>query len=538
MSVVSFFRRGVVSLAFLGVVAEASAQCTNQWAGSWATSATELDDVVLAATTTATNDIVMGGAFTQAGTLPVGRIARWNGTAWSSLAGGMNGTVRALLTLPNGDIVAGGQFTTAGGVPAGSIARFNGTSWSAMGSGFAAGSSVASLALMPNGDIVAGGFLPGFGGIAVFNGTSWLRTNGANPSSAVAPGVNGEVLAMAVLPTTGQLVFGGTFNSVFNPGVPGSTALFVGLWNGGTSPLSPLNTGSGVCGTNGQVRAIAVRPNAGLVMGGDFTQVSNGGAPFGAAGVVSWSSLFNTTLSPGLSGVPATALGNVHALAVDPSGFVYAGGNFTSSGGTAVNNLAVFNGSWTAQAGGMGGIVNPTVFALTVSPTRDIVAGGSFLEAGTTTTSPTSSRRVARFGCVAAAPGYGAGCPAVVGGASVAFTATNSPVLGTTFNAVGSAIPANSVVLSLLGLTAISVPLNTVPLPGTPMPGCLLLSSGEVVGTLVPTGSTVAFALPVPFTPSLVGQSLFAQLSPWEFLPGGAVQISSSNGLQLNFGAF
>ncbi|MBL8726697.1 MAG: hypothetical protein JNK49_21835 [Planctomycetes bacterium] len=42
----------------------------------------------------------------------------------------------------------------------------------------------------------------------------------------------------------------------------------------------------------------------------------------------------------------------------------------------------------------------------------------------------------------------------------------------------------------------------------------------------------------VPFTPSLVGQSLFAQLSPWEFLPGGAVQISSSNGLQLNFGAF
>ena len=74
--------------------------------------------------------LVLGGAFSIAGTVVANRIAAYDPatSVWSALGSGMNGEVWALTALPNGDLVAGGPFTSAGGVSAPGIARWNGTS--------------------------------------------------------------------------------------------------------------------------------------------------------------------------------------------------------------------------------------------------------------------------------------------------------------------------------------------------------------------------------------------------------------------------
>ena len=69
--------------------------------------------------------------------------------------------------------------------------------------------------------------------------------------------------------------------------------------------------------------------------------------------------------------------GCAYALAVSGSD-VYAGGDFTTAGGSAANNIAKWDGSsWSALGSGM----NSSVHALAVSGS-DLYAGGSFTTAG------------------------------------------------------------------------------------------------------------------------------------------------------------
>src|SRR5206468_3194841 len=76
----------------------------------------------------------------------------------------------------------------------------------------------------------------------------------------------------------------------------------------------------------------------------------------------------------------------VSALAVSGSD-VYAGGRFTMAGGTAANYIAKWDGnSWTALGSGMGGAFGPAfpyVSALAVSGIN-VYAGGFFTTAGGT----------------------------------------------------------------------------------------------------------------------------------------------------------
>src|SRR5260370_12476160 len=76
----------------------------------------------------------------------------------------------------------------------------------------------------------------------------------------------------------------------------------------------------------------------------------------------------------------------VYALAVSGND-VYAGGDFTTAGGSAANYIAKWDGSsWTAVGSGMRGITSPSglipfVSALAVSGS-DVYAGGMFTKAG------------------------------------------------------------------------------------------------------------------------------------------------------------
>lgn len=74
--------------------------------------------------------------------------------------------------------------------------------------------------------------------------------------------------------------------------------------------------------------------------------------------------------------------GAVYALVVGPDGSIYAGGAFTTAGGTTVNYVAKWDGAaWSALGSGFNGVV----YALAVGPDGSLYAGGAFTASGATT---------------------------------------------------------------------------------------------------------------------------------------------------------
>lgn len=123
-----------------------------------------------------------------------------------------------------------------------------------------------------------------------------------------------------------------------------------------------------------EVLAIAKHPTTGdLYVGGDF--VNWDGLQYGDALVRydvethTWHALNNGSFD-----------GPVWALAFDAAGNLYIGGNFTTAGGTAANNVAKWNGSsFSALSTGLGSnLTTDQVYCMAVAPNGDVYAGGNF----------------------------------------------------------------------------------------------------------------------------------------------------------------
>jgi len=274
-------------------------------------------------------ELYLGGSFERAGGVPRSYIARWNGTHWDSLGDGLDGTVQCLLVFDDGSgpaLYVGGSFTHAGGLAANRIARWDGASWTALGQGMEGGiPAVLSLAAFDDGSgpaLYAGGsFTMADGGsargIARWNGTAW---------SALGAGVTGTTL-----PRVRALV-------VHDDGTGGGAALYAG---------------------------------------GAFTTA--GGAP--AASIARWDGAGWSGLGAGMSGGLSTV---VNAFAIWDGGTgprLFAGGQFTSAGGVAANNIAGWDGNaWFAMEGGLTNSIGPQyehVDSLAVWEGA-LLAGGSF----------------------------------------------------------------------------------------------------------------------------------------------------------------
>jgi hypothetical protein len=172
--------------------------------------------------------------------------------------------------------------------------------------------------------------------------------------------MNSEVSALAVSGST--LYAGGGFTTA-----GGTAANCVAQWNG--SRWSALGSGM-----NNFVTALAVSGGT-LYAGGDF-QTAGGSA---ATNIAQWSGSSWSALGSGISGEGSDGFGPyIWALAVSGS-TLYAGGDFSTAGGTAANSIAQWNGSsWSALGSGM----NSRVDALAVSGST-LYAGGGFTTAGT-----------------------------------------------------------------------------------------------------------------------------------------------------------
>ncbi|MFM1889498.1 MAG: hypothetical protein RLZZ565_255 [Planctomycetota bacterium] len=332
-----------------------------------------------------------GGGFTASGGTPVGRVAQWDGTTWSEVGGGVNNAVRCFASFDDGtglDLYVGGSFTAAGGVEMNRIARWDGSAWSPLESGFV-GSFVQVNALRVFDDGA---------GPALYAGGSFSTAGGeAAPSIAkwdgsvwsAIGGTDGIVNALAVFDDgTGPALYAGGF--FFNAG--GAPASRIAKWDGST--WSPLGEGVGGAGS-ATVNALAVFDDGSgpaLYAGGTFT--SAGGTA--ANRIAKWDGGAWSTLAGGVDGT-------VTSLAVFDDGTgpaLYVGGTFTNADGLSASRIARWDGTtWSALGEGIGAtFAGPRVDTLAVIGDGDsasLIAGGLFDLAG-----GASVGNVATWGCV------------------------------------------------------------------------------------------------------------------------------------------
>jgi hypothetical protein len=139
-----------------------------RWDGrTWNALGTGLGNGVYALTVY--NDLLVAGT---RGTQYAYHLQTWDGTSWGTFGMGLNDNVYALAVY-NQTLIAGGFFTQAGDVPVHRIARWDGSAWSALGAGMTE-SGVSALAVLDSVLYAAGGFTLAGDQQAVFVG-AWTE---------------------------------------------------------------------------------------------------------------------------------------------------------------------------------------------------------------------------------------------------------------------------------------------------------------------------------------------------------------------------
>jgi hypothetical protein len=261
--------------------------------------------------------VYAGGMFTKSGSQTVNGIAKWDGQAWAALGSGVDGTVLAIETDgldTSPDIFAAGQFTTAGGQPCRNIARWDGQDWHALGSGL--NGAVYALQYFGSGEtraLYAGGAFTMAGGVpaagvARWNGEQW---------SPVGGGIIGSIATVYALKSlaidgTAALAVGGAFDSA---GTIASSN--VALWTG----AEWLALGSGVGGPVFSFECQEYGAGQTIYAGGSFGDVSTG------YGVARWDGSAWQSMGPNIG----DAVQTLCLSRVSGHDTIFVGGNFSSS---------------------------------------------------------------------------------------------------------------------------------------------------------------------------------------------------------------
>ena len=182
-------------------------------------------------------------------------------------------------------------------------------------------------------------------------------------------GVNGEVLATVIQPD-GKIVIGGRFSSV-----NGIARNNIARLNG-DGTLDRTFADQPAQGVNGQVSALAIQPEGGILVGGTFTQAGQvetlNLARYNADGSIDQS-------FGGADGTESGANGSVYALAVQPDGKIVVGGNFSTIFGQPRRSIARLNADGTLDAPVTAqNALSGTVRAVASGSDGSFVVGGQF----------------------------------------------------------------------------------------------------------------------------------------------------------------
>lgn len=297
--------------------------------------------------------IYIGGGFlTTAGQPNLKNLARFNldTESWEQVPGidrNFNNFVRSLHHTSDGKLIVGGDFTSIGGVAGQKIARFDPQTneWSQLLDPTAGDDAAGPLGSGVQSITSSGDYI--YIGADIFWNTDnqdWKHIRRFNTEtnrwSSVGDGLDGTVHAMTT-DSSGNVFAGGGFS---RSGSTDTSSLAV--WNGS----SWSEVGGGV-GDTGFVRALAIGPDGRLFVGGQFSSV--GGQP--ANNIAAWNGSTWDTLDGGILG---DTVSGVFGMSIDESGRLYICGEFNRLGsdGTAINNVALWDGSgsWKALGSGLG----------------------------------------------------------------------------------------------------------------------------------------------------------------------------------------
>ncbi|MCC6677030.1 MAG: hypothetical protein IT436_07795 [Phycisphaerales bacterium] len=307
--------------------------------------------------------LYVGGGFDQAGGIPVGGIASWDGRGWSSLGGGMSGGAgwRCSLTIyPPVGLVAGGDFSSAGGQPGTArIAAWDGVAWSPLG-WTGVGDVTDVTTFDPDGDgpqpplLMAG---TSADPIYAWDQITWhflgpvfgfpemisFDSDGDGPASPILLaggsswpfGVSGLIERWAGPFSEWWQLWGGGVFTGDGPLEPGAEVDAMTTWDrDGDGPASPV-----------------------LVAAGAFNRAP-GDVP--ANSIAIWDGVGWSALGDGLTEGPSGAGLALALTSFDPDDdgpqhpLLIVGGYFDRAGGVPVNNIAVWDGgSWSPLGGGL-----------------------------------------------------------------------------------------------------------------------------------------------------------------------------------------
>jgi uncharacterized delta-60 repeat protein len=225
--------------------------------------------------------------------------------------------------------------------------------------GLGANDRVRSVALQADGRIVIGGDFTAVDGIAL-NHIAELHQDGYLDSSFnPGEGADGSVFAVAAQPD-GKVLLGGAFGFV-----DGEPRNFIARLNADGHVDLSFDSGAG---PNDSVQAAAVHPDAGVIIGGDFTAV-NGASHSHLARLNPDGSVDNNFV--------ADADGVVRAIVVQPDGKVLLGGDFNSVNGDTHSHVARLNEDGSVD-GGFGAGTDNTVHSIALQNDGNVVIGGAF----------------------------------------------------------------------------------------------------------------------------------------------------------------
>ena len=319
-------------------------------------------------------DIYVAGDKMWIGGILANGIARWNGRRWSTLGSGVHDGVNGFINsiaIRGDDLYVGGYFSFAGDTPANRIARWDGMNWSALGSGIgdSVDDIVFSLTLDDKGNLYAGGFFDVAGDVPA---NSIARWDGVSWSTLGKGELNGiyQGYVFALEASGNNLYVGGSFSLA-----GGSGANNIAKWDGNrwSAFIVPMPGGEGEYnGVNGPVFAVAHKGRD-VYVGGSF-DFAGGSA---VNNIAKWNGSKWSGLGSGLTGSPSEGLPYVLGLKFDDDSLI-ATGYFMEAGGTAAHNIAVWDGGgWSAMGSGLSSTAGGTAIR-----GDDIFVVGDFSRAG------------------------------------------------------------------------------------------------------------------------------------------------------------
>ncbi|MEZ5455659.1 MAG: delta-60 repeat domain-containing protein [Lysobacteraceae bacterium] len=339
-----------------------------------------IDNRVRAVVERGDGDIVIAGDFTRVNNKSHKRIIQLDeNSTRSAVLGGTDAPIHALLLLSGDHLVFGGEFTDAGGFARNRLARTDGHGIMDETLDTAINGIVTTVVRLPSHQWLIGGDFTQFDN-ATRTGLALMNSTGA----VITPLSGTADAQLNGVPLAMAALPSGeiVIAGEFNSAY-NAGAGYVIRTNGDASQRSPFANFS--ADANATVRALAVQPDGKIFIGGDFSQV--GGVNRAGIARLNTNGTLDTTFNALLNGGAV-----VRAIALQRDGKVVIGGTFSSASGTLRNHLVRVNGAGGVLDTAFNPNPNARVDTLVLQPDGDILVGGEF-----TTLGATSRVRVARL---------------------------------------------------------------------------------------------------------------------------------------------